>query len=40
MKTGLKVKALRRLIKDIIGVEVEGIKVFNIYIYLEEKNNG
>jgi len=40
IKIGLRVKALRRLIKDIVGIEVEGIKVFNIYIYLEEKNDG
>jgi len=40
VKIGLRVKTLRRLIKDVVGVEVEGIKVFNIYVYLEEKNDG
>jgi len=39
IKIGLRAKALRRLIKDMVGVEVEGIKVFNIYVYLEEKND-
>jgi hypothetical protein len=40
IRAGLRVKALRRLIRDIIGVEVEGVKVYNVYIYLEEKNEG
>jgi hypothetical protein len=40
IRAGLRVKALRRLIRDVIGVEVEGVKVYNIYIHLEEKNEG
>jgi len=40
IRVGLRVKALRRLIKDVTGVEVEGVKVYNVYIYLEEKNEG
>jgi len=26
--------------RDVIEVKVEGVKVFNIYIHLEEKNKG
>jgi len=26
--------------RDVIGVKVEGVKVFNIYVHLEEKNKG
>ena len=40
IKIGLRAKALRRLIKDVVDIEVEGIKVFNIYVYLKEKNDG
>ena len=40
IRVGLKVKALQRLIRDVIGVKVEGVKVYNMYIYLEEKNEG
>ena len=40
IKTGLRAKALERRTRDIMGVKVEGVKVFNIYVYLEEKNKG
>jgi len=40
IKTGLKVKALERRTRDVMGVKVEGVKVFNVYVYLEEKNEG
>ena len=40
IKTGLRVKALKRRIRDITGVKVEGINIPNVYVYLKEKNKG